>query len=537
MNRKMTAGTALFLCGATALFGGRRDIFEIEQDQEAFNQKQLYLQKLRSSSGLKSEDKPNIIFIVVDDLGKYDCSLYDEDSPIQTPHLKALADSGALFTEGLSSAPICSPSRAGILTGRQQQRFGFEYRLATIYPGGKAMKWFAERLIDLGQMHISDRTLYPNRRQMRKQGLPTSEIAVSELLRASGYRTSMIGKWDVGYDHGMVPESFGFHDSFDFLEAYTLFDDPRDPDIVNSRQDNFQNRFIWRQRRKGTCAIRRNGKRVREEEYLTFAFSREAIDRIDKSGNDPFFLYLSFNAPHTPFQAPLRYYNLFPEVEDHNKRVYYAMIRALDDAIGDIIDKLERSGKREQTLICFASDNGGAEYTLATDNGPLKGGKFSNFEGAINVPYIISWPGNFPAGQVVHEPVSTLDFFTTAAEAAGIESLPSDRKFDGINLLPMLQGKTAFNKERTLFWRAGYNRYMRKGEWKLILNGMSGQEELYNLKEDKFEQNNLKEVQPELFRALKLEYKAWDSAVKLPAWPHVMNYEYIINGEPYYFAL
>lgn len=549
---------ALLAAGvSTSLYGVDRKNFEIYPNKNLLKGKKEYLESLQKKFQDENEnqlvkakkEKPNLLFIVVDDLGKYDCSLYGEEGAVKTPYLEELGASGAVFDSGLCSAPICSPSRAGILTGRQQQRFGFEYRLATIYPATKGIKKMAEFFVDLGNMKMSDQEIFPNKKQMRQQGIPKSEIILPEIVKTAGYRTSLVGKWDVGYANEMEPWNFGFDDSYGFLEAYTLFAPLCDPTIVESRQDNFQNRFIWSQGRKGTCAIFRNGKTINEKEYLTFAFSREAIKIIDarserrkearaknEGEGDPFFIYLAFNAPHTPFQAPLRYYNLFPEVKDHNKRVYYAMIKALDDAIGDVMQKLKRSGEWENTLICFCSDNGGAEYTLATENGPLKAGKFSNFEGAINIPYLISWPSQIPAGQRIKSPVSTLDFFVTATTAAGI-TLPSDRPYDGKNLLPALQQKVEFDKNRIFFWRAGYNKCCREGDWKLVVNEKSGQRELYHLKNDPYEKTNLKANEEKRFEAMWGKYQEWDKSVQKEAWPHVMDYGYMIDGELYYFAL
>lgn len=533
----IAGGLATSICLSPAFSANKE--FDINIDQDLLKGKQDYLE---SVTALSDKDQPNILIILADDLGYTDTNLYSDiyggiGNNVKTPNLKSLAENGVLCTDGYSSAPISSPSRAGLLTGRNQQRFGVEYRLATMYPHTKGIKKFAQKFINTGELHMNDYEAYPSTSQMKQQGMPESEITIADILKARGYNTALIGKWDLGYRGEKLPEKMGFDYSYDFLEAFTLFQKESDRDIVNSYQDNFQDRFIWSRKRKGTCAIRRQGKKIIEKEYLTFAKAREAVSYIDQNKDDPFFMYLSFNAPHTPFQAPRRYYNMFPEIKDHNTRVYCAMIKALDDAIGDVIDKLERENLLDNTLIFFASDNGGAQYTGATDNLPLKAGKFSNFEGAVRVPYLVSWPKELPGGEIYTRPVSLLDFFVTALEAAGVSELPQDRVYDGKNILPFLAGEKTGDPHKALYWRAAYNKYIRSGDWKLIFDEKNDKYLLYNLAQDISETNNLYEIETEKAKELKALYDEWEKGTIPSLWPYLMDYHYIIDGETFYYAL
>jgi arylsulfatase A-like enzyme len=208
---------------------------------------------------------------------------------------------------------------------------------------------------------------------------------------------------------------------------------------VNYKHKIFQNKHIWRQKRKGPSAIIQNGEEIEVKEYLTARFAEEACRFIMQNEKNPFFLYVPFNAPHTPFQAPKSQYNKFAHVKDKNKRVYYAMIAALDDAIGKIMDQVKKSGIEENTLIFFTSDNGGATYTGATSNGDLNGGKITNFEGGLNVPFIMKWEGTLAPGHQYNDPVSLMDIFTTAFSSCNVPP-PQNIPIDGVDLIPYLSG-------------------------------------------------------------------------------------------------
>jgi arylsulfatase A-like enzyme len=288
--------------------------------------------------------------------------------------------------------------------------------------------------------------------------------------------------------------------------------------------------------RRDEAAIVENGKVVREEQYLTYAFRDRMQDFIEEHKEEPFFLYAAFNAPHVPFQAPVDYYCRYAYVGDDNKRVYYSMISALDDAIGEVHQTIKDAGIEENTLIFLLSDNGGASYTHATDNGPLKGGKLTQFEGGINVPFMMKWPGKVPAGMRYQHPISSTDIFATSVAAVG-GSLPSDREYDGVDLLPFVNGQVEGVPHETLYWRADHIWAIRDGKYKLILSTRDGWAELYDLEVDKPEQINLKEQMPELYEKLREEHQQWqkDNLHKKPMWPRIMDKKFVLDGKEYLF--
>jgi arylsulfatase A-like enzyme len=356
------------------------------------------------------------------------------------------------------------------------------------------------------------------------------------LLQANGYATGIIGKWHLGFNEPFLPNDRGFDYQYGFYEAFSLYAPEDDPDIVNHRHDFFASKHIWRQGRTGSCAIRRNHTIIEEDEYLTTRIAEEAVQFLERHRDERFFLHVPFSAPHDPFQAPREYYNMFSHVEDKNKRVYYAMIKALDDGVGTIMQRLQELGLEENTVVMFASDNGGANYTGATDNHPLKGGKFSNFEGGINVVAALSWKGNIEPGTVYSHPVSLMDFFTTSAELADA-TLPEDRVYDGVNLIPYLSGQKSGVPHEALYWRTAYNKAIRKGPWKLILNEKTGRTLLYNLEEDRQEHYNVAGDHPDEVESLKADLYRWEAELEEPRWPRVMDFRFPIDGEVFLYAL
>jgi arylsulfatase A-like enzyme len=273
---------------------------------------------------------------------------------------------------------------------------------------------------------------------------------------------------------------------------------------------------------------------IREERYLTFAIRDEAVEFMARNRDTPFFLYLAFNAPHVPFQAPRVYWEMHDDTEDENKRVYYSMIHALDDAIGDLMEKLELLGLEEQTLIYLISDNGGASYTGATDNGPYKGGKITMFEGGVNVPFIMKWKGHIPEGMVYEHPVSSMDIFMTTT--AQIECpLPGDRVYDGVDLIPYLNGEVEGIPHEVFYWKADHIHAMRRGGWKYLLSTRDKWIELYNIAEDRYEKINLYLVNPEILEEMQEGYNEWLKGTVPPLWPRVMDHRFIIDGKEYLF--
>ena len=509
--------------------------WDFEFDREKILYKQNFLSEI-SGAPLRTEEPPvNILLITADDLGKTDISLYG-GTAVDTPNMDSIGHDGVTFTEAYSTSPICSPSRAGMITGRYQQRYGYEVQPQNRYGRNRLELFVVEHFIDTGGWFLTENRGTPRKSQVEKQGLPPSEITLGELLGNYGYSTGITGKWHLGFEEDFVPNNRGFDYQYGFYEAFSLFSPVDDPDIVHHRHDYFASKHIWKQERTGSCAIRRNDRVIEEPEYLTFRIAEEANEFLDRHGEEPFFLYVPFSAPHTPFQAPKEYVDLYSHVEDRNKRVYYAMIKALDDAVGSILETVTRLGLDENTLILFASDNGGATYTGATENAPLKGGKFSNFEGGINVPAMARRPGSIPAGEVFDHPVSLLDFFMTAARTAGAP-LPEDRVYDGIYLIPYLTGKEAGPPHEALYWRAAYNKAVRAGRWKLIIDEKAGRTLLYDMENDKIERRNLAAEHPEIVADLRGKLAVWEKGLMEPLWPRVMDFRFVIDGEIYDFAL
>jgi arylsulfatase A-like enzyme len=366
--------------------------------------------------------------------------------------------------------------------------------------------------------------------------MPLSEIMLSELLRAAGYRTGITGKWHLGYQGPYLPQNRGFDDQYGCYEAFTLYAPESDRSIVSAKIDVFSEKHMWRQGRRGSSAIRKNGEIVHEKDYFTFAVAREASAFIRENKNRPFYLYVPFTAPHTPYQVPKTYYDRFTNEPSHVKRVYYGMIEALDDAVGTILDAVRQEGLEENTLIFFASDNGITTSTGVDDGYPLKGGKFSYFEGGIRVPAIASWKGKILPGQVIDEPVMLFDFFTTAVTAAGL-GLPDDRPMDGVDLIPFLTGKQKGTIHPALFWRTDFVKTVRRGEWKLIVHERDGWQRLYRLSDDLQEETDLSDRYPEIRDSLKNEILNWEKDKVSPLWPRVMDYRMKIDGKDYFFPI
>ncbi len=422
------------------------------------------------------------------------------------------------------------------MTGRYQQRFGHELQPHERYPRNRLEYYVFKYFLAGDDFRVADLIAFPRFEDVLEQGLPLSEVTLAEVLRRQGYRTAIMGKWHLGGFGDHIPIRRGFDYHYGFYEAHTLYADPNDPDIVNQRRPDFSDRFVWDHGREGNCALRRNDQIVDEKVYLTDKIADESIHWLEANHDGPFFLYVPFSAPHTPFQVPRRYWDRFADVTDPTKRVYAAMIASLDDAVGRIMDTLRRLGLDERTLVFFLSDNGGATYTGATDNAPLKGGKFTNFEGGINVPYLVRWPGTIAPGAPCSHPVSALDVFATAVDVAGAD-LPTDRPYDGVSLMPYLTGHTTAPPHEALFWRAEYHKAIRKGDWKLVKDEMSGRTVLYDLATDKSERRNLAAAHPEVVRDLEHVLTRWENEMVSPLWPRVMDFRFVDGEEVYFFPL
>lgn len=490
----------------------RTDKTIIQGDPALLPGKKSYLGETRTNS---SEPRPNVVILFADDLGKYDISLYG-GKDVPTPNIDALAHSGATFTNGYCTSPICSPSRAGLLTGRYQQRFGHELQPGDAYPYCRLQILLGNATLFRGQWKLEAPKAYPTGASAQSQGMRLSEITFADMARTQGYATAAIGKWHLGYGPGLKPNERGFDYFYGFLDGASLYSPLNDEDVIYHKHDNVVDLFARIAQRRGQKAIQRNGNVIEEKRYLTDKFAEESCAFIEKNKNTPFCLYVPFNAPHEPFQVPKSDYDQFSHVQDANKRAYYAMISSLDDAVGAIVKKVKDLGLEEKTLIFFISDNGGAAYTKATTNAPLKGGKLNQFEGGINVPFLMSWKGVIPANTVYDGLVSTLDVFTTMA--ANIPApLPQDRPYDGVDLVQKVLNQEPARE--ALFWRSGTAKAVRKGDWKLVISERTDKTWLYNLADDISEETDLSTKNPEKLAELQAALKEWEKGMIAPLWP------------------
>jgi arylsulfatase A-like enzyme len=479
--------------------------------------------------------KPNVIIILADDLGYNDLSSYGGKTP--TPHIDALGKEGVRFTQAYSTAPICSPSRAGLVTGRYQQRFGVEFlvgsfsHFAKLPPDSLAK---TKRQLEQGGITFEEGVHYGQYSAIR-QGLPVEEETIAELFKKNGYKTALIGKWHLGEHEEFLPEARGFDYHYGFLGGQSIYASERDPKVVSKRLPILVDRGDWTVRT-GASAIRRSNTVVEEKDYLTFRLAEEAEKYIEANKNNPFLLYLPFNAPHTPLQAPKNYFDKFKHEPDTAKRVYAAMLAALDDAVGRVTDKLKQLNLDQNTIVIFTSDNGAATYTRAVTNAPLRGGKLSHFEGGYNVPFFIKYPRQIKPNQQIDAPIISLDILPTVAAAAGIRT---ERKYDGVDLIPFLTKKQSTRPHDILFWRNGYSKAVRKGDWKLYVNDRSGKTLLFDLSKDRSEKLDYSAAKPEKVRELREALEQWEKEVGKPSWPNLINVNYDVNqdGEFYYFPI
>ncbi len=475
---------------------------------------------------ISSHERPNVIIILADDLGQTDISLYG-GTKVSTPNIDAIGKNGVTFAEGYITSPVCSPSRAGLLTGRYQQRFGHE-----IQPSNRYLKSMIEyygfkllpRFRPLSPIKMKE---VPEAEERLRQGLPPSEITIADVLKKYDYQTGIIGKWHLGAADFAKPCARGFDYQYGFYEAFTLYAPKSDTSVTDVPvKGDFMDKHQWNEAegRTGNCAILRNCcERQEESKYLTDKLTDEAIAYIDRSKTKPFFLYLPYNAPHAPLQAQNKYYSQFKNIKDPVKRAYAAMIKNLDDEVGRLMNYLKVNGLEENTIIFFLSDNGGAVYNGTTDNFPYRGGKLTNFEGGIRVPFMMQWKGKIQPGTTVSTPVISLDIFKTVANAVGI-TLPTDRDYDGIDLLAL--ANHSINTERALCWRSEFSKGIRKGEWKMLMNEFDKTNVLYNLKTDVRETQNVFAEHPKVVEALQKEFNAWEKNMIQPLWPRVVNYVY-----------
>ena len=400
-----------------------------------------------------SEDgRPNFVIIFVDDLGYNDVG-YNGATEIETPNIDRLADEGMIFSNGYVVHPLCGPSRAGLMTGRYPARFGMEYNVA---------------YAPLDEGH----------------GLPVEEKTIASYLNEAGYRTGLVGKWQLGAAPAFHPLNRGFDYFYGFLGgAHDYFR----IDLTRPGTD-----YLPLNENRGATGL---------DGYLTDALTDRAVSFVKERREEPFFLYLAYNAPHAPLQAPEVLLERYSHIEDEDRRLYLAMVDSLDHNVGRVLDALEQADARDNTVIFFLSDNGGVSPAAHpgldwADNSPFRKGKESFYEGGIRVPFVASWPAEWPSGEIFEPIVSSLDIAATTVALAGSASDP-DRPLDGVNLDPFLQGETAGVPHEALFWRQssrtpGLTKFaIRSGEVKLVKESSGGEVQLFNLTQNPGETDDL----------------------------------------------
>lgn len=463
---------------------------------------------------LLGQTKPNIILIYSDDMGYADLSITG-NKYIQTKNIDAIGKEGISFTQAYTTAPLCSPSRAGLLTGRYQQKFGFEYQSSTgAYPNKRSVK----NNNGPGYTHIDVDTS-----DFERRGVPVSELNLAEILKPNGYTTGVIGKWHLGFKKQFFPENRGFDYSFVFLGNTSLqYKDLDSKDFISKKVDERHDSLpltAWT--REGINALRENGKITDVNDYLVWKFRDKAIDFINDNKDKSFFLYLPINAPVPPLQVPKSYYDRVTNVPDDNKRAYQAFLLAYDEAIGKVLNRVKELGLDKNTIIIFANDNGNST-TRPGDNSPFSGGKFITYEGGIRTPYLIKWPGHIKPGSVYDKVVSTLDILPTITAAAHVP-LPAGKQTDGVDLLPYINGENTGTPHEVLYWKLGNYAAIRKGDWKLFIDTDKNLLELYDLGKDLGEKNDLAKQFPGKVAELKSAYDTWHKALPAPLWVNV-NY-------------
>jgi arylsulfatase A-like enzyme len=408
--------------------------------------------------------KPNFIVFLADDegYGELGCQGNKE---IPTPHIDSIAAGGIRFTRGYVSGPYCSPTRAGLMTGRYQTRFGHEFNGG----GGAGNETF---------------------------GLPVTETTIANRLKDLGYATCAVGKWHLGGAPQFVATKRGFDEFFGTV-ANTPFFNP--PNFIDSR-------------------VSTEVKAINNPDfYTTDAYAERACDWLEKHKDGPFFLYLPFNAQHAPLQATQKYLDRFPNIADEKRRTFAAMMSAKDDAVGRVLAKVKEIGQEENTLVWYLADNGGPTASTTSQNGPLRGFKAQTWEGGVRVPFMVKWPGKIPAGKTYEAPVIQLDILPTCVAAAG-GTVASDWKLDGVDLMPYLTGNKTERPHQTLYWRFGPQWAVHHGDFKLVKGAGQDTPGLYNLATDIGEKNDLAASDPAKVAELKGIWDKWNAEQEEPRW-------------------
>ena len=400
---------------------------------------------------------PNVIIFYADDLGWGELGCQGSRD-IPTPNIDSIATNGIRCTQGYVAATYCSPSRAGLMTGRYPTRFGHENNAIAGEKSGT--------------------------------GLSLRETTLPSRLKACGYDTICIGKWHLGHGAEYRPMARGFDEFYGTLANTPFFhpthfiDSRKSPDVVKVEDAGF---------------------------YTTDAYAQRAVEWIEGRTAAPWLLYLPFNAQHAPLQAPQKYLDRFAGITDQKRRTFAAMLSAMDDAVGQVLAAVRARGQEENTLVFFIADNGGPTQGTTSHNGPLRGFKMTTYEGGPRVPFLVQWKGRLPAGTTYDLPVMNLDVSPTILAAAG-KPIDGTEKLDGVDLLPFLTGKATGRPHETMFWRYGDQWAVRSGDWKLVVSrGGSGTPELYNLAADIGEKTDLAGSEAARVAELQKLYDGWNA--------------------------
>ncbi|WP_404309833.1 sulfatase-like hydrolase/transferase [Neorhodopirellula lusitana] len=427
---------------------------------------------LVSTSRCLAAEKPNIVLLFADDAGYGDFGFHNSRH-FRTPHLDALAKSGVRLTQFYVTGATCGPSRAGMLSGRYQQRFGYE---EINVPG--IMSEHSKLLGD-------------------EMGLPTELPTMGNYLQQQGYRTAVFGKWHMGVADRYHPLKRGFDEFYGFRGGARSFYAYENRDST-ARENRIERGFEGYQEHQG---------------YLTNAIADEACDFIQRSKEAPFFAYVSFNAVHTPMQADPQDKAAFPDLQGE-RRTAAQMMLSMDRACGQIIDKLNELKLADNTIVVFTNDNGGPMDKNGSSNYPFAGVKGTQLEGGLRVPGLVAWPGKLNPGTIYQQPLSTLDLIPTFVAAAGGDPATIEN-LDGVNMLPYLQGDGEVRPHPTLHWKMETRSAIREGDWKLI-RYPDRPAELFDLSKDPGEQNDLAAANPEVVKQLFRKQFAWELELQRP---------------------
>ncbi len=428
-----------------------------------------------------AQQKPNIVFILSDDAGYADFG-FQGSQVIKTPHLDKLESQGVRFNQAYVSAAVCGPSRAGILTGKYQQRFGFEENNVPGYMSKSGT--------------VGD-----------DMGLPLDQKTIGDHLKSLGYKTAIIGKWHQGNADRFHPLKRGFDEFYGFRGGARSYYEFKEGNSNTKQEDWLEHGFA---------------NYYETETYLTDAFADKTVAFIEENKDHPFFVFLSFNAVHTPMEPDEKDLETFPNLTEKRQKLA-AMTLSMDRACGRVLQKLKDLGLDENTIVVFTNDNGGPSDSNASINSPLSGTKANHLEGGIRVPFIMRWTGVIPENIEYNYPISTLDLLPTFFKAAG-GAMNKLSGIDGVNLLPYVLGENKNRPHETLYWKKESRGAIRNNDWKL-LRFPDRPAELYNIAEDLSETNNLATKYPDRVKTMYKKLFEWELTLERPKWQLLRKYE------------